>query len=594
MVVSIDEWTHVAASVTSQSIDYCAFGGTNEYAKMGDVAALSFERTDSFSLSFWIQSGSSSGYIVAKADAEVRGYGISFPSAGKLAFSLLGTSTQALEVDTTNSVISGTTWTHVVSTYDGSSTPGGVCFYINGAPTAVSTIKDTLASTIVNAAEFNLFSRLNGTSVGSGDMHDMAVYNKELSQAEVTAIYGGGVAPDLLSVGPTANLVGWWKCSGDVYPTLTDSSISGNDGDMVNMEAGDLTSGTTKLCRFFKNGVFVDQIGPTIGPTGGTTADVSVGADEGGSNPFIGGIAEVHLSSVARSDGYIAASYAAQEATEDGDTLALWKLQDVLPEVKDEGAFGLHLGIGVPAPYIIRPFVNGADYARWLDTSNYLASPQRSEIRNVFDPANDMTFECWFRVEETGPSDITLFSYGGSGETLATNVLFQLGLTWATRKLRLFWEYGSGSDIITASTNPLWVAGIETGDYEVHYLAVTRTLNGALLDVDIYVDGALVDNTLRGLAIPTGGTTDWVTMGGGDDFALSDVRISNVVRTPSEILTAYNAGVIGGGTIYYLMRGWDVLIDDWEVWTNESVPTINNNPSGHALTDVTILSSWVL
>lgn len=49
----------------------------------------------------------------------------------------------------------------------------------------------------------------------------------------------------------------------------------------------------------------------------------------------------------------------------------------------------------------------------------------------------------------------------------------------------------------------------------------------------------------------------------------------------------------GGAVMYFKMRGWDPLVEDWEVWINVAVPTEDNNPSGHALEDVTIVDTWV-
>jgi hypothetical protein len=71
---------------------------------------------------------------------------------------------------------------------------------------------------------------------------EVSVWNKELSQSEVSEIYANRVLPvNLLATSMAANLVGWWGMGeGDVYPTIQDRSTNGYDGTMVNMEAADI------------------------------------------------------------------------------------------------------------------------------------------------------------------------------------------------------------------------------------------------------------------------------------------------------------------------------------------------------------------
>src|SRR5690606_8155900 len=73
-----------------------------------------------------------------------------------------------------------------------------------------------------------------------GRLAELAAYDKELSAGEVSAIYNSGLPPNLLSVGPTGNLIGYWRPGEHSYPTVPDLSPSGNDGTMTNMAANDI------------------------------------------------------------------------------------------------------------------------------------------------------------------------------------------------------------------------------------------------------------------------------------------------------------------------------------------------------------------
>lgn len=227
----------------------CDFDGVNDHVVVGDVAAAQFERTDPFSVCAWIRTTSSASFdaIISKLDGSspFPGWEFLVDSANdELVLQLINTvTTDHLRVDTSGAspAPNDGQWHHVVVTYDGSSTPGGVTFYIDGTPQSNSTVTDTLGSTIATTTPLQIGAR-DGTNLPfQGRIDDAGIYDKELSGAEVTAVYGAGDPPDLTSAGPTGNLVGYWLMGdGDTFPTLTDNSANSNDGTMTNMVAGDI------------------------------------------------------------------------------------------------------------------------------------------------------------------------------------------------------------------------------------------------------------------------------------------------------------------------------------------------------------------
>jgi hypothetical protein len=68
-------------------------------------------------------------------------------------------------------------------------------------------------NSILNDAYFSFGTyHQTGSNTFIGYLDEMAVYDKELSAAEVTAIYNGGVVPnDLRALSSDPNLVGWWR-----------------------------------------------------------------------------------------------------------------------------------------------------------------------------------------------------------------------------------------------------------------------------------------------------------------------------------------------------------------------------------------------
>ena len=108
---------------------------------------------------------------------------------------------------------------------------------------------DATEETDKNSAtvEFGVGTTSHGTSGGSfeGNINDVAVWQKQLTTAEVVEIYNSGDPTDLrVDTGNYASaddLIGyWWMGDGDTYPTITDHSDEGNDGTMTNMTSGDL------------------------------------------------------------------------------------------------------------------------------------------------------------------------------------------------------------------------------------------------------------------------------------------------------------------------------------------------------------------
>ena len=240
------------------STKHVAFGGTDEYVTMGNV--LAFERTDSFSVSFWVSTTSSAQtYILSKVGAATayQGWGVILASSGKVRLYLVSDdSTSNSIIVESDVVINDGVWHHVLICYGGTSTAAGVTMYIDGAVVSTPTVvNDNLTATILNSVSFNISGRTDGSTVFTGSLDEVSIYDAELTSGDVTSIYNSGTPTDLAALASATNLVAWWKMGdGDTFPVLQDSgrvgynlsaedlSPSGFDGTPTNMESGDVSS----------------------------------------------------------------------------------------------------------------------------------------------------------------------------------------------------------------------------------------------------------------------------------------------------------------------------------------------------------------
>lgn len=238
---------------------YCVtLDGSNEYISIGNVAPLNFDRLSTFSISAWILlSGTTGVYtIFSKMEAlpTYRGWGL-FVDNQRLKFQHVSDwgAANRLEVMTTDVVIPQMTWKHVVVTTDGTGTAAGVKIYVDGVEiTSKTTTYDTLSATTIGTGVATIGRRSSAADLyWPGSIDEVAAYNITLSSPQVTTIFNNDDPPNLTTVGPTGNLVGYWKIGdGDTYPTATDSSTNANNGTYTNTESTDLVlygAGVKKL-----------------------------------------------------------------------------------------------------------------------------------------------------------------------------------------------------------------------------------------------------------------------------------------------------------------------------------------------------------
>jgi len=207
--------------------------GIDDFVDMGNT--LDFTNTDAFSISCWFKRTRNgvSEFLISKQDStsNSRGYTLLIPFDDNKVTVVIRNNTASsgrLIVDCATA-ITNTNWHHIVMTYDGSSSVGGINLYLDGNnDTGVTS--GTLSATISNSASFEIGAK-NGGNEFSGNLDEVSVFNSELSASDVTTIYNSGVPNDIASLSP----VSWWRCGdSDTAPILSDNGSGGNNGTMTN------------------------------------------------------------------------------------------------------------------------------------------------------------------------------------------------------------------------------------------------------------------------------------------------------------------------------------------------------------------------
>lgn len=223
--------------------------GTTSRIGMGPTPELAFDRLDPFSISVRASirpNGGSWQGIFSRYDpgSNSQGYLLSVSNTGNLVFQFINNWGAANRLQKEVFAVTTGGWHHYVVTHDGTGTTGGINFYIDGEPASPTiTPYNTLSGSTAATTDLTIGADSSLARNLGGHVDECAAYNKELSAAEVETIYGSPhYIPDLNDVGPSANLVGYWKMGEDAtYPTIPDESPNSNPGTMVGMTSGDLS-----------------------------------------------------------------------------------------------------------------------------------------------------------------------------------------------------------------------------------------------------------------------------------------------------------------------------------------------------------------
>lgn len=180
-----------------------SFDGDDFVTSITDVTPLDFDADDAFSVAGWFrrtkEDGGTQKNLLAKMETSgpYPGWFLAWrdEDIGSNQNSILfymrdnegSTGNGALAVY--SNAVDSTDWIHIAATYDGSSNPSGVNFYLNGAVLDTRDSADDLEDNDItdNTAPFNIGGR-NGTGSWVGDADEVGVWNRELSASEIETL----------------------------------------------------------------------------------------------------------------------------------------------------------------------------------------------------------------------------------------------------------------------------------------------------------------------------------------------------------------------------------------------------------------------
>jgi len=216
------------------------FDGSDEYVDCGSIA--DFDYQDPFSLAAWVKLTANSFHaILSKQSVKVgstsRGWVFYF-DGGKLKLIHRNAIGNEAWIESQSTYNDGD-WHFVVATYDGSeSAATGMKIYVDGSSVVTTTIEDTLSATTqiginckIGVRDTNLYF--------DGKIDEPAIYDRELSSGDVTALYSDTVPKDISTTSPYA----WWRftqADKDGFATILDHSGNARNGTAVNMESSDI------------------------------------------------------------------------------------------------------------------------------------------------------------------------------------------------------------------------------------------------------------------------------------------------------------------------------------------------------------------
>ena len=236
-----EESTTTTVAAASVTIDYALdFDGTNDRVAANGVAtelnSTSPAANLPLSVSAWVypDDGTSEQLVFGFYDNNIFANGPSDWLGGTdLKFAYLNDSLTAVDTSSTYAI---NNWHHVVLTID--SNRGGV-LYVNGSSAATF-------SSAFNSGGLDMFSiamdydddgdgsATSASKYFDGKIDEVAVWNDELTSAEVTAIYNSGnmlnVSSDSGNYASADNLTGYYRFNEGSGTSLQDNSSNSNTG----------------------------------------------------------------------------------------------------------------------------------------------------------------------------------------------------------------------------------------------------------------------------------------------------------------------------------------------------------------------------
>ena len=230
------------------------FDGSNDYINAGTGSSLDDIQSQGgggMTVAFWIRPDTNTINSIIQKGAASNGTGYwqiqknSTTNPARLRFAKEGGTDSSKNY---NSLLVNNVWQHIVLTWDGSMTLStGVVVYRNGVLQTNLSATDGATANSDESGNLMLGSANGISDYLDAGLDDVRIYNRILTQSEITYLYNMGAATKQASspkVGPTSctsglscGLVGYWTFDGKDMRNgvVLDKSGNGNNGNPINI-----------------------------------------------------------------------------------------------------------------------------------------------------------------------------------------------------------------------------------------------------------------------------------------------------------------------------------------------------------------------
>jgi hypothetical protein len=224
--------------------------GVDEYIVSPYTSDIDFSGTQGFSWCWWFKRDTSKTsnqqFIDNRTSGGVNhGQMIFFDDgADKLRVIIKDSSGNTISVFS-STAITDANWHHAAFTYSGNQSNTGVELYLDGAGAGKTSPTGTISASTSNTEDMRVGRNVSDGNAFKGNIDNIAIYDRELTAAEVSAIYSGGTPPNLVKLATSTSMVRWYRLDDGVFGTdytFADNSRGATAATSVNIEIGDLVT----------------------------------------------------------------------------------------------------------------------------------------------------------------------------------------------------------------------------------------------------------------------------------------------------------------------------------------------------------------
>ena len=215
------------------------FDGVDDYVSTSNSTDLAFAATSLITIESWVKlNPGATNYpsVICKYEpnSTFKGWGLQFNNSGEPEMYLIENNVGNYIYETASIDLRDGTWHHVAVTYDGSASPTGIVFYIDGNPITQSTNAAGAITDLSNSGEI-----LIGGGVDSGTpdyfmdgaLDEIRVWSAVRTQSEIQASMHSCLE------GTESNLAVYYPIKNGNGTIVSDAATNGIDGTMTNMDA---------------------------------------------------------------------------------------------------------------------------------------------------------------------------------------------------------------------------------------------------------------------------------------------------------------------------------------------------------------------